>query len=148
MNIKKLSAPILAMAGSVKSWCLRHKKLLITLGILLILYLVIPMASRAMYPGVIFQLDPERVTAIELHDEYGNFITIEDKTELSSLTDQLNRRRYIFWRFDMNILTDCSYGMTVYYGIQHQSYILEENWIQDGLIFYTDMEFITDYFQE
>lgn len=131
----------------MKAFVIRHKKLLFILAILLLLYLAIPMMYQGKYPGKLFELDADQITAIELHDEYGQFITIEDPEEIASLTEQLNSRRYWLWRFD-GPLTGCSYGMTIYKGNQTESYTVEPNYVEDGLLFYTDMTFITDYFAE
>lgn len=50
----------------MKNFGLKHKKLLIVLAVLILLYVLIPVLHRWAPPFHLFHLDAEKVTAIEV----------------------------------------------------------------------------------
>lgn len=99
-----------------------------------------------MYPGRIFHLDTKNITAIEItNHENGDSVVIDSQEEIAMLVEQFNDKRYVFWSFDgpLNVTPEIVH---IYNANNDKVWFVGPNGVSDGLIvFYTNMEFITNY---
>ena len=135
------------MKTHVKGFVIRRRKLLIISGILLLLYILLPMGIRAVYPFDICEYDPDDVIAIEIRGE-SESLMIEDRDQIEAFIERLNNKRYVFWSVPLSLGSGgSSHLLKIVTGdglYDRDVWGVRDHYIEDGLVLYTDMTFITE----
>lgn len=125
----------------------KHKKLLIILAVLILLYILIPVLHRWAPPFHLFHLEAEKVTAIEVQ-HWDEIIRFEDSEKIEQLVDRLNHTCFTFWIPTLPS-GGSDYILHIYQGSKHSSYSVGPNYLQDGVSYSANMAFIsTDLFSD
>lgn len=126
----------------------KHKIKFIIFAILLLLYILFPMAIRAVMPFEICEYDPTEVIAIEVIHE-ADAVMIEDPEQIRQLIEELNERRYFIWSSGWSVASEGIYVLRIYEGERLKDI---DTWhvypgsirdIKHGIAMETDMQFIT-----
>jgi len=127
----------------MKQWCIKHKKLLITLAILICLYILIPVMALQAPPFHLFHLDADRVTAIEI-DHNGEIVRYEAPEEIQPLVAQLNSTRFSYW-YMMLPMSGSDYTLAIEHGGKRDIYEVGPTHIQPGtwMIYRADFSFVS-----
>ena len=123
------------------SFCKKYKKILICLCILIMFYVLIPVLTRHALPFHLFHLDKEEVTAIEV-THWDTVTRIEDPNELEEVVERLNHTWFQFW-IPVIPSGGADYVLHIYKGKSHESYSVGPGYFEDGIMYHTDMEYIT-----
>ena len=126
----------------MKSFAYRHKKLLIVFGILLLLYVLIPVLYLWAPPFHIFNLDADEISFIEV-THWDQTISYDDPELIHEIVDKLNRTTYRYWLIPIP-RGGSDYILRIYSGSNMDGYVVGENFVHSGWItFGADMAFVS-----
>ena len=128
----------------MKRYFARHKRGVILICVMVVLYICIPVLERQAPPFHLFRLDADRVTRIEVA-HWGNSIWIEEPSEVAKYVEKLNHTHYFFW---MPVLGQSDYILTIYFTGSKKSYMLSSGELGAGLAYFADLEYFTDLFPD
>lgn len=125
----------------MKSFIIKHKKLLIILAVLILLYVLIPVLHRWAPPFHLFHLDAEKNTAIEVV-HWGESVRFEDPEEIKQLVERLNATCFKFWMLTLP-RGGSDYILHIYQGNKDTFCEVGPGYLIDGISYSTDMSYIS-----